>query len=210
MKAALAFLALLLPAWAGAQSVSLGGVMGARALLVIDGQPQTLAVGQTARGVKLLRVEGDTAVVEQGGQQATLRVGGAPSRVAGTAAAGGARAIVIPVGPGGHFVANGAINGRPVQFMVDTGATLIAFGRADAERLGVDWQGGETMLVGTANGTIQAHRVTLTRVRVGDVELANVQAAVMPMSMPMVLLGNSFLSRFSMQRDSDTLRLTAR
>jgi len=78
LKTALLLLALLTPAsLALAQSVSLGGLMGQKALLVIDGQTQVLAVGETARGVKLLKLQDGEALVESGGAQRALRVGGA-------------------------------------------------------------------------------------------------------------------------------------
>jgi aspartyl protease family protein len=197
----------LVPLAAAAQGVSLAGQMGSKALLVIDGQAQTLDVGETARGVKLLKLSDDTALVERGGAQSTLRLGAAPSRIGGVRAAAGGREIVIPAGPGGHFITAGTINGRPVQFMVDTGATLVALGQADAERLGLDWRSGQRAMMQTANGAAPALLLTLNAVRVGDVELANVQAVVMPMAMPHVLLGNSFLSRLQMRRDNDVMRL---
>ena len=62
----------------------------------------------------------------------------------------------------------------------------------------------------TANGPVPTQMVTLTRVRVGEVEVANVGAAVLPLPMPYVLLGNSFLSRFQMRRDNDVMRLELR
>ncbi|MBG6081358.1 aspartyl protease family protein [Rubrivivax gelatinosus] len=196
---------------AAAQDVSLAGQMGRKALLVVGGQPVTLAVGESARGVKLLQLDADGAVVEAGGQRLVLRTGGGTARVAGSGGVvSGPREIVIPVGPGGHFVTQGAINGRPVNFMVDTGATLIALGQAEADRLGIAWRNGEPGLVNTANGSATAYRITLSRVRVGEVEVSQVPAVVVPQPMPLVLLGNSFLTRFKMQRDSDVLRLEAR
>jgi aspartyl protease family protein len=206
----LAALLLWLPGLAAAQGVALAGQMGSKALLMIDGQPQTLAVGESARGVKLLQLSADSALVERNGAQSTLRLGAAPARVGGGRSPAGGREIVIPAGPGGHFVTAGAINGRPVQFMVDTGATLVAMGQNDAERLGLDWRGGQRVLMNTANGTAPAVQLTLSSVRVGEVELANVQAVVMPVAMPMVLLGNSFLSRLQMRRENDVMRLELR
>lgn len=207
----LLFTLALLPLATLAQSLSLAGQMGNRALLVIDGQTQTLGVGESARGVKLVSLDANGAVVERGGQRYALQVGGAPARVAGTAAiTSQGRVIVLPVGPGGHFMAQGAINGRPVQFMVDTGATLVAMGMDEAQRLGIDWKSGERGMVSTANGSAVAYRVVLSSVRVGDVEIANVAAVVTPQPMPMILLGNSFLSRFQMRREADTMRLEAR
>jgi aspartyl protease family protein len=94
--------------------------------------------------------------------------------------------------------------------MVDTGATLIALGRDDAERLGLDLRSARAGVSHTANGPVAVHMVTLDRVRVGEVELVNVAAVVLPAAMPFVLLGNSFLSRFQMRRDNDVMRLELR
>jgi aspartyl protease family protein len=199
-----------LPALAAAQGVALAGQMGSKALLVIDGQPQTLAVGETARGVTLLQMQGDQARVQRGGVVSTLTVGGAPVIVGGGSAPAGGREIVIPVGSGGHFVTAGAINGRSVSFMVDTGATLVSIGRADAERLGVDLRQAERGMSQTANGAVPVWLTTLKTVRVGDVELRNIAAVVVPATMPHVLLGNSFLSRLQMRRDNDIMRLELR
>ncbi len=202
-------LALCVVAGAQAQSVALTGSMGSRALLVIDGQPQMLAVGESARGVKLLALDGDQARLDIKGQAVTLRVGSAPVSVGGTRGNVG-REIVMTAGPGGHFLSDGSINGRAVRFMVDTGATTIAMSQGDATRLGIDWQRGERGYANTANGTIAVVRVNLRSVRVGDVEINNVDATVGAGQMPFVLLGNSFLSRFSMRRDSDVMRLELR
>jgi len=198
-----------LPDLAAAQSVSLQGSLGAnKALLVIDGQPQTLAVGASARGVTLRRLGDGEAEVEVAGQVRSLRLGAAPARVgSGAAAPGAGSSIVLPVSSGGHFQTSGSINGKTVQFLVDTGATTVALGRAEAERIGLDWQRGRPGMSQTANGAVTVHGITLASVRVGDVEIPNVAAVVVPMDMPMVLLGNSFLDRFNLRRDNGVMRL---
>lgn len=194
---------------ASAQSVALSGTMGQRALLVIDGQPKMLAVGERFANVRLVSIQGDQARIERDGAAATLRVGAAPVNLGG-----GTRElsteVVIPVGPGGHFMSEGRINGRLVRFMVDTGATLIALSQVEADRIGLPWREGRQVLMQTANGTTPTHLITLSSVRLGDVELANLQAAVLPASMPYILLGNNVLGRFQMRRDSDVMRLQLR
>jgi aspartyl protease family protein len=130
----------------------------------------------------------------------------------GSGGGGGAtgREILIAAGPGGHFVTSGQINGKPVQFMVDTGATSVAFSQREADRLGIDWKRGQRGMSQTAGGVVPVYGVSLTSVRIGDVEVFNVNAMITPMEMPFVLLGNTFLSRFSMRRDSDVMKLEKR
>jgi aspartyl protease family protein len=194
-----------------APQVQLGGVMGSKAMLVVNGQPQMLAVGETRSGIRLIALQGDVAQVEFGGRVQSLRVGASPVAVGGgPAATGGAREIVLTAGPGGHFITGGAINGQAVSFMVDTGATTVALSQSEATRIGLDLRNGERGLGSTANGLVPVLNLTLTSVRVGDVEVANVAATVLPAQMPHVLLGNSFLTRFNMRRENDVMRLARR
>ncbi|MBS0442959.1 MAG: retroviral-like aspartic protease family protein [Proteobacteria bacterium] len=210
LRIAPAALLCLLPALALGQSVSMSGSLGDKALLVIDGTPRTVAAGATVSGVKVISVSGSQTVVELGGKRQTLALGGAQVNLGGAASAGGGTTITLAAGPGGHFVSSGTINGRAVRFVVDTGATTVAMSEAVARSIGLDFAKGERGLVNTANGQVVAHRVSLREVRVGDVTVYNVDATVVPAMMDMVLLGNSFLSRFQMKRDADVLVLEKR
>jgi aspartyl protease family protein len=91
--------------------------------------------------------------------------------------------------------------------MVDTGATVVSISQVDADRLGLNYKNGQRGFANTANGRVPVTAVTLNSVRVGDVEIPNVEAIVIPSQMPHVLLGNSFLTRFQMKRENDTMRL---
>ncbi len=210
LRTAAAALLLAVAGVAQAQLVVLSGRMGEKALRVVDGQPYTVGVGQTVAGVKLLRWEGDVAQVERAGRSYPMRVGETPVLLGVAPPRSAAREVVLTAGSGGHFTAGGAINGKQVRFMVDTGATLVSLGKDDAERLGIDLAGARRSTTQTANGPVQVWLVTLNTVRVGEVELSNVGAAVVPQPMPMVLLGNSFLSRMSMKREADVMRLELR
>ena len=184
--------------------------MGDKALLVIDGQPRTMAVGASAAGVRLLALEPGAARVEVAGSVYTVRQGAAPIALAGAPAPASGSEVVIPAGAGGHFISQGAINGRSVRFMVDTGATLVAIGASDVRRLGIDLSRAERGMAQTAGGAVPVQRVTLASLRLGDVELRDVPAVVVPTEMPHVLLGNSALARFQMRRDNDVMRLELR
>ena len=207
--AALIAALLVVPAGsAAAQTVSLSGSLGeTKALLLIDGQPHTVAVGGTVKGVTLKRVSDGEAEVSMGGKSQLVRLGAAPAKVGGGSNGGGGNEIVLPAGPGGHFVTTGSINGKSVQFMVDTGATVVAMSQSDADRIGLDWKNGRRGLTHTAGGVVPVYGVNLTSVRVGSVEVFNVEAVVLQADMPTILLGNSFLARFSMRRDNDVMRL---
>src|SRR2546428_7349008 len=197
---------------AQAQSVALAGMLGSKALLVVDGSaPKTVAAGETHQGVKVISTSADQAVIEQSGKRHTLRVGEAPVSMGGSgAAAGRGTRIVLTESGGVHVMTAGQINGRAVQFMVDTGATSIGMIVADAERSGIAYKTGQPVRMSTANGTTEGFRITLNSVRVGDVEVYDVAAVVTPQSMPFLLLGNSFLSRFQMRRENNQKTLDKR
>ena len=201
-----------LPAGAQAESVALAGMLGSKALLVVNGTaPKSLAVGETHQGIKVISTSGDQAVIEQLGKRQTLRLGDAPVSISGNnGASGRGSRIVLTESSGGHFMTAGQINGRAVQFMVDTGATSIAMSTLDAERAGINYKNGQAVLMSTANGTAQGFRIKLNSVRVGDVEVFDVDAVVTPQPMPFMLLGNSFLTRFQMKRDSNLMTLEKR
>ncbi|MGM9491407.1 retropepsin-like aspartic protease family protein [Ideonella sp. YS5] len=192
-----------------AQNVQLSGTLGAnKALLVIDGQMQTVAVGATVKGVTLRSLAADEAVVLIGGKPFSVRLGASPVSLAGRGNdGGGGGTIVLPMGTGGHFFANGTINGKSAAFMVDTGATTIAMGLGDAQRLGLKYEGGRRGMASTAGGAVGMYEVNLNSVRIGDVEVYNLSAGVVQAEMPYILLGNNYLSRFNMRREGDMMRL---
>jgi aspartyl protease family protein len=206
----LAGIALLVATPAFAQSVSMSGSLGGKALLIIDGTPRTVATGATVQGVKLIAVSGNDATVEVNGKRQVLVLGGAQVNLGSGAADPGGSQIVLTAGSGGHFFTAGAINGKAVRFLVDTGATFVSLGAAEAERLGIDYRKGQRTASNTANGPIVAYRVSLASVRVGTVELYNVDALVSQMPLEPMLLGNSFLTRFQMKRENDTMTLVKR
>jgi aspartyl protease family protein len=192
---------------ASAQTVTMSGSMGDKALLVINGTPRTVSAGASFQNVKVLSVGAGEALVELDGKRLALQLGGAPVNLGRAASQGTGTQIVLTAGPGGHFLTGGTINGKSVRFMVDTGATLVALGESDAERIGLKFRDGPRGVVSTANGMVAVHRATLDVVRIGDVQVYNVDAVVMPQMMDTILLGNSFLTRFSMKRENDRMTL---
>lgn len=215
MKAA-ALLSALLPLWlacgpaALAQTVGLSGMLGGRALLIVDGgAPKSVAVGETYRGIRVVSTQGEQAVLEIAGRRQTLRVGDSPASVGGGAPGNteGASRVVLSAGAGGHFFTSGQINGRTVQLVVDTGATNVSVSESAAQRMGLNYKSGQPVQMSTANGVIPGWRLKLASVRVGDVVVHGVDAIVSSGDMPYVLLGNSFLAHFQMTRTNDQMVL---
>lgn len=198
---------------AQAQSVSLAGVMGKRALLVVDGsKPKLVGVGQRHLGVKVLSVSGHRATVESDAGRQVITLGGAPVALTGATDSGGGNTqrIVLRQTGGGHFMTGGAINGKSVRFMVDTGATTIAMDESTAKRIGLKYKKGKRIRGQTANGIAEGWAVKLDSVRLGSVTVHAIEAAVLQSSMRQVLLGNSFLNRFTMTRNGDQMVLEKR
>ena len=205
---ALALVLGLIAGGAAAQDVGLAGVMGSKAMLMINGsEPQSVAVGQSLDGVKVVSVQGDQVVVEIGGRKRPLRVG---QHAIGTVAADGAGKVIMTADNQGHFYTTGTVNGVSVRFLVDTGATMISLGASDARRIGLDFNRGQKGMTQTANGQSVVSKIQLDTVRIGDVTLHNVDALIHQTEMPMALLGMSFLNRMEMQRDGSTMSLKKR
>ena len=192
-----------------AADVALVGLIGAKAIVVIDGgAPRTLAPGQkSAEGVTLLGTEKDAASFDIDGKKKTLRMGQAYS----AAKRADRQTVTLSADARGHFVTLGSINGGSVRFLVDTGATFVTLPAAEAKRLGIDYLRGQRGQMQTPNGVVAVYRVMLDTVRVGDIELNNVDAVVSGSdTMGVALLGMSFLNRMEMQRDGQSMSLTKR
>lgn len=196
---------------AQAQAVTLSGMLGNKALLVVDGgEPKSVAPGDSFKGVRVISTQGDTAVLEVGGRRQTLRVGELPVSVGQPIVQGKGSRIVLSADSRGHFFTQGLVNSRPVQFMVDTGATTIGMSVSDADRIGLQYKQGQVVQVSTANGIVPGWKVRLSSVRLNDVEVRDVDTVITPISMPFVLLGNSYLSRFQMTRTNEQMVLEKR
>jgi aspartyl protease family protein len=107
--------------------------------------------------------------------------------------------VEIKAGRNGHFNTEAEVNGRRIEVMVDTGATMVALSYEDAERAGIYLDRGDfNRAVTTANGVASVAPVTLDRVSIGDITVRHVPAAVAePGRLKTSLLGMSFLSRLS-------------
>ena len=191
-----------------ATDVAVVGLFPSKAAIVVNGAaPRTVSIGQRlTEGVVLVAVTNETATLEIDGVQRILRMGQhfAASR------ASDAHKVVLAAGSGGHFIADGTINGGATRFLVDTGATSIAISASDAKRLGINYLNAPRVGVQTANGNAIAYQVRLDTVAIGGIAMSNVDAMVLERGLSMPLLGMSFLSRTNMLREGETLTLIKR
>ncbi len=197
-------------------SVRLLALFQGKAILHIDGQRRVLQAGQTGMdGVTLISADSDQAVIEVDGKRETLTLGGAavfPGAAAAVEdAADGDATVSLWADNRGFFHADGTIDGYPVRFLVDTGATTVAISGALARRIGIDFADQQQWLASTAGGIARMVRVTLDSVSVGDITLRDVQAGIILGAFPETpLLGMSFLGQLDMVRSGDHMELRRR
>jgi len=217
MLKSLAALCLFVVGTAGAQtSITISGVMGDKALVSVNGAaPRVMRPGESVAGVRLVGVGPQGVEIVMDGRRHVLAIGHgvhAPLATAGAkdATTSGGRVVLTADGRG-HFSATGTVNGLPVRFMVDTGASLVSLPSSVARQAGVNLSDAVPVVINTANGRARAQRVVLNSLRLGQISANLVEALVVEdtaLSQP--LLGMSFLNRTNMLREGDTLVLTQR
>jgi aspartyl protease family protein len=206
MKYGILWALLLCAAHSGALEIEAKMLATGSAVLHIDGKQRMLREGaRSPEGVLLISANTKQAVIEVDGKKQILTMSHSVSTQFKQAEKTELR---IVSGEGGHYRTKGLINGIPVYFMVDTGATSIAMNHFEAERLGIDYRAGIPITVNTANGMTQAFLVTLQSVSVGNIVAHQVAAAVSNTDSPsVVLLGNSYLSQVELKIDQGLMVL---
>ena len=191
-----------------ATDINVAGLFKDRAMVSINaGKPRVLSVGDAEQGVRLVSANAQSAVFEVNGKRRVLSMGETFSGGSG----GGKPSVSLSADSRGHFSTTGTINGRSMNFVVDTGATSVAISTQDAERLGVDYRNGQRSAVSTANGVVGAYRVMFNNIRIGAISLNMVPGMVVEGGgLPIALLGMSFLNQTNMQREGAVMTLTQR
>lgn len=178
-----------------------------KAMVSIDGVRRLLKLNQPSpEGVLLISASSSEAVLEVDGERMSYPLGGHI-----TTRFSKPEAITAKVwrNQAGAYTTVGTINGRTVNFLVDTGATAVAMHANQAKRLGISYRlEGAPIYVNTASGTAAAYDVVLDRVQVGEITLNNVRGFVIDSNGPTrVLLGMSFLNRVKMEDQGSVLIL---
>ena len=189
------------------ETIQVLGLFKDRAIIRIGDKQRLLRVGEkTPEGVKLIEADSEKAILEFKGKKDTYYLGRHISSRFEKARIKG-EANIWPVH--GMYMIGGTINGHPVKFMVDTGASWVSMNSHHAKRIGLDYRvSGRRSAVSTASGVEQVFVVNLDRVKVGDIELHHVEAAVLEGNSPTeILLGMSFLDRVEIQRKGQMMTL---
>ena len=119
---------------------------------------------------------------------------------------GSTSTLVLKRNRQGHYVTSGYINGQPVTFLLDTGATDVAVPEYIASSIGL--QRGQSVRVGTANGSAVAYRTEINELKIGELRLRNLRASILPgMKSDQVLLGMSALKQVAFSQSGDELTI---
>lgn len=182
------------------------GLFKNAAVLNISGNERLLKVGQLSpEGVLLVSADSKEAVIEISGKKMHLTLS---SRISAEFKTPASVTVSIMLNSAGQYRTTGSINGRPVSFLVDTGATIVAINSITAKSLGIDSSKGRVLRATTASGVVESVEVFLDIVKVGGIKIRNVQAAVIPGSFPQdILLGMSFLRNVKIRENAGTMQL---
>lgn len=191
--------------------VQVVGLFPNAAVLLVDGQRKLVRAGQVGPGgVKVISADSKGAVLEVDGVQRSY----AMTREYNQAVSSEPQKAQLSIsrGAGNHYWVAGSIEGHPVQFLVDTGATSVAMNESQARMLGIDYRvKGRAMVASTAGGNVKAWQIKLDSVKVGALEVLGVEAAVLEGDSPTeVLLGMSFLSRVRWREENGVLQLESK
>lgn len=179
-------------------SIHVEGLMNNMAVLKINGSQKILRVGQTSQGVKLISADAKQAVILVNGQKKFLGLSG---HISGQYQAP-KKATVSILQNEGQYLTSGSINGRPVRFLVDTGATSISMSMDDAQRLGIPVDRSKPVYVGTAGGRVIGYPVTLDLVKVGALKASYIRGIVLESGFTgEILLGMTFLEHVNIKHE---------
>ncbi|MDQ7048310.1 MAG: TIGR02281 family clan AA aspartic protease [Enterobacterales bacterium] len=184
------------------------------AMIEYQGQQKLLRNGQTFRDIKLISADSHKAKFLIDGNKLTLglhqnKIGG---NVYSVEAKTPSKLLQIPRDNTGMFRKAGFINGVQVQFLIDTGASQVAMNETTARLVGLQYQlKGYKTQVSTASGNSSAWVIKLNKVQLGDFVVNQVEALVIQGDGPAeVLLGMSFLQKFSIHHDGQMLKISRR
>jgi len=177
-------------------------------IIKVDDMQYKLRVGEASpEGIKLISSNSDEAILQINGVPQTYTLGSHQSARSFQSDKKINEARIYA--NRGMYMTSGSINGLPVSFLIDTGASSVAMSTEHARQLGINYRYiGQKGAAGTASGYVRTWVFKLKSVRIGSIEVRNVDAAVVEGQGPStILLGMSFLRHVRMQREGNLLQL---
>ena len=196
-------------AWSKPPHIEVVALFENKAMLMIDNERVLISVGDTTvHGITLLAADAKGALLQVDGRQQRFELGGLVRSTPSNKAQDDPK-IYVYRGIDNLFRTTGSVNGYPVNFLVDTGASSIAMSSQDAKRLGINYRlDGNPTWISTASGTEAGYNVTIDRVTISGVTLRSVAGLVIEGSEPTTpLLGMSYLNRFEITNSGHVMTL---
>lgn len=188
------------------EDIVVTGLIGNKVIIIINGKNYVIPEGESSpNGVKVVSIKHDErkVVLSVNGEENIY-----PLDISGNR---GRSSIKLVPDNSGIYRVTGKINQTPINFVVDTGATLVTLNRKDATKLGIDLAKAQKGTSETASGKVPVHIVMLDEVEINGLRLKNIPAAVHEGNYPSVaLLGMSFIKHLDMRREGQILYLGKR
>ena len=184
------------------------GLFKDSAIVSVNGKQALLKLGVTTKeGISLVSADSRGAVIKVNGEIMNLdlssKISSSYTPPTGT--------IVAISRDNNQYRTTGSINGRPVTFLVDTGATVVAMNTQHARGLGLDLRQARAFNTTTASGQVKSLLLMVPQITVGDIKVNNVSVAVLPGEFPVdILLGMSFLKHIEMSENAGLMLLKSR
>lgn len=199
------------------QEVKVLGLFGDRAFIKVGEKSAVLRVGQSLQNVQLKTIGNQQAILIVDSKEISLSLGQSFQSASPPVVEEKMPDLVKPKASvniyanlAKQFITNGVINGRIVNFLVDTSANSVSMSRKQAQRIGLDFRTkGKEGVSGTANGEVKHWQLMLNSVKVGAITLSFVEATIRDTDDDLpILLGMSFLSRVQLEQSGQKMILT--
>lgn len=194
-----------------ASDIGVVGLFPGKAILVVDGAPpKTYSAGAKINSeVQLLDANRDGAILLINGKKRVLAMN---SQYATSSSLPESQNLTLKAGERGHFFINASINNHPteIRMLIDTGASLVVLPSELANRMGISYINARRAVSNTANGQVVNYLVKLDKLKIGGIELVQVDAAVQESGLDMPLLGMSVLNRLEIKQSGDQMQIGKR
>lgn len=193
-----------------ADTVVLQALFNNKAMVSINGKSILLVKDKPVQGYRLIKSDSYEAVIEFNGQARRYTINGSPVQSRYSA---GKELAAVTIWPNkrGLYETGGSVNGLHADFLIDTGASVVAMNESHARAFSISTEKALRIKVETASGSLIGRQVKLRVVKIGGIVVNNVDAVILPGNFPRkILLGNAFLKNIEMKRQGQAILLQAR